>query len=76
HSVYTVDSTKNRLRQMDLACDYVPDGFTLDEIHYDADGYIIAYEYSSNGNFYSVDKTTDDAVVTFDTEHNVKEKYL
>ena len=69
HSVYTVDSTKNRLRQMDLACDYVPDGFTLDEIHYDADGYIIAYEFSSNDNFYSVDKTTDDAVVTFDTEH-------
>lgn len=74
HSVYTVESNKNRLKQTDLACDYIPDGFTLDEIHYDANGYIIAFEYSFGNENYTAYKDTDDAFVYFDSEHYEPEK--
>lgn len=74
HSVYTVESDKNRIKQINLICSYVPDGFTLDETHYDANGYIIAYEFSSEDKNYIVNKETDNAVITFDSEHYEPEK--
>lgn len=74
HSVYTVESEKNRIKQIDLICSYIPDGFTLDETHYDANGYIIAYEFSSEDKYYIVSKETDNAVITFDSEHYEPEK--
>lgn len=75
-SLYIVESSNKRIKNADLICSYVPNGFVIDKTHYGIDGKISAYEYlSSNGDFYIVDKTTDNAVVYFDTEEYPSEEF-